>query len=84
MPRNTDVFALTCALDLPISICHHPDGTVELFVHTDPKSLDKNLPPLLRAANQALEWAKHNARRRKDDGKDGGVRTRPRNPVLTG
>ena len=84
MSRNKDVLALTRALDLPISTCHHPDGTVELFVHTDPKSLDKSLSSLERGANQALEWAKYAARRRRDDDNNGGMRVRPKNPVLTG
>ncbi len=79
-----DAFALACALDLPISTCHYPNGEVDLFVHTDPKSLDKNLSSLERAGYQALELAKHQARRRKDGDNNGGTRIRPKNPVLTG
>ena len=82
--RMKDTLALLDVLDLSASLSLYPDGRVELFVHTEPKSLDKSLDPLLRSLNQAVELAKYYARRRRDDDDEGGTRVRPKSPVLTG
>lgn len=79
MPLSSkQALELARSLELPISTCHKSDGTAELFVHTDPKSLDESLPPIERSLNQALEMAKH--MRRGDDG-EGGCE-RPKSPIL--
>lgn len=72
---------LADALGLPASILHYPDGTTEMFVHTDARALDKSLSPLERSLYQALEFAKHHKRRRGGSDKGGGTHARPKEPV---
>lgn len=78
IPKN-----LSRTLGMPISTAYHADGRVESFYHTDARALDPNLSSTERAGYQALELARHWAKRnRRDD--DGGETVRPKTPVLSG
>ena len=66
MPDNKkNAGKLVDALDLPITVSYKSDGEVELFVHTDPRSLDPSLSSLERSCAQALELHEHYMRKQK-------------------